>query len=156
MTGISAGGGHPKRRNHHRIIALVRSLKNLPGIVEPGLQRNHVATTVLILLADMVTYHLCGVRKPRHRHRHQTRIGSTTGCLLTNLRPPKGSTSQYQPGRAQSRTWPLWSNRCPPPSRRRGCGIGIVDVDAAIIALTKQITTNMTMSTSKRINLEFC
>ena len=38
------------------------------GIVEPALQRNHVATDVLVLLADTVTYHLRGVRKPRHRH----------------------------------------------------------------------------------------
>ena len=68
--GIGAGGGHPKRRNHHRIIAPVRSLKNLPGIVEPALQRNHVATDVLVLLADTVTYHLRGVRKPRYRHWH--------------------------------------------------------------------------------------
>lgn len=66
--GIGAGGGHPKRRNHHRIIAPVRSLKNLPGIVEPTLQRNHVAMDVLVLLADMVTYHLHGVLKPLHRH----------------------------------------------------------------------------------------
>ena len=36
--GIVAGGGHPKIRNHHRIIAPVRSLKNLPGIGEPALQ----------------------------------------------------------------------------------------------------------------------
>ena len=62
--GYRRGGGHPKIRNHHRIIAPVRSLKNLLGIVE----RNHVATDVLVLLADTVTYHLRGVRKPRHRH----------------------------------------------------------------------------------------
>ena len=66
--GIVAGGGHLKRRNHHMIIARVRSLKNLPGIVESALQRNHVATDVLVLLADTVTYHLRGVRKPRHHH----------------------------------------------------------------------------------------
>ena len=66
--GIGAGGGHPKRRNHHRIIALVRSLKNLPGIGEPTLQRNHVATDVLVLLADTVMYHLRGGRKPPCRH----------------------------------------------------------------------------------------
>ena len=53
---------------HHRIIAPMRSLKNLSGIVEPALQRNHVETDVLVLLADTVTYHLRGVRKPRHRH----------------------------------------------------------------------------------------
>ncbi|KAI5004734.1 hypothetical protein ZWY2020_031977, partial [Hordeum vulgare] len=35
-----------------KIIALVRSPKNLPGMLEPALQRNHVATDVLILLAD--------------------------------------------------------------------------------------------------------
>ena len=33
-----------------------------------ALQCNHVATDVLVLLADTVTYHLRGVRKPRHRH----------------------------------------------------------------------------------------
>src|SRR3954467_2053660 len=65
---IHAGGGHPKGRNHHRIIAPVRSLKNLPGILEPALQHNHVATDVLVLLANTVTYHLRGLRKPRHRH----------------------------------------------------------------------------------------
>ena len=59
--GIVAGGGHAKIRNHHRIIAPVRSLKNLPGILEPALQRHHVATDVLVLLADTVTYHLRGV-----------------------------------------------------------------------------------------------
>ena len=37
-------------------------------VVEPALQRNHAATDVLVLLADTVTYHLRGVRKPRHRH----------------------------------------------------------------------------------------
>ena len=58
----------PKEKDHHRIIAAVTSLKNLPGIVEPSLQRNHVATDVLIFNADTVTYHLRGVRKPRHRH----------------------------------------------------------------------------------------
>ena len=82
----------------------MRSLKNMSGIVEPALQRNHVATDVLVLLADTVTYHLRvsgslgTVTGPRDRH--QTRIGSTTGWLLTNLRPPKGSTSQNQPGEA--------------------------------------------------------
>jgi hypothetical protein len=65
--GIGAGGGHPKRRNHHKIIAPVRSLKNLAGIVGPGLQRNYVATDVLVLLADTVTYHLRGGLKPAHR-----------------------------------------------------------------------------------------
>ena len=66
--GIGADGGHPKRRNHHKIIAPVRSLKNLPGIGEPALQRNHVATDVLVLLADTVMYHLRGVLKPLHHH----------------------------------------------------------------------------------------
>src|SRR5215216_7143489 len=60
-------GGHPKRRNHHRIIAPVRSLKNLPGIGEPDVQRNHVATDVLVLLPDTVTYHLRGGRQPPHQ-----------------------------------------------------------------------------------------
>src|SRR4051812_30610842 len=141
--GYRRGRWTPKGRNHHRITAPVRSLKNLPGILEPALQRNHVPTDVLVLLADMVTYHLRGsgslgtVTGPRDRH--QTRIGSTTGWLLTKLRPPEGSASQYHPGGAQSRTWPIWSSRCrPPPTRRRGCGIGIVHVDAGIIALTKK------------------
>ena len=134
------------------IIAPVRSLKNLPGIVEPALQRNHVATDVLVLLADTVTYHLRGVRKPRHRH-WPTRPPPNKDRVNDRLAPhqatpPEGSASQYHPGGAQSRTWPIWSSRCPPPSRRRGCGTGIVDVDAGIISLTKKITTNVTCSTS--------
>src|SRR4051812_15675421 len=66
--GYRRGRWTPKGRNHHRIIAPVRSLKNLPGILEPALQRNHVRTDVLVLLANTVTYHLRCVRKPRHRH----------------------------------------------------------------------------------------
>ena len=91
--GIGAGGGHPKRRNHHRIIAPVRSLENLPGIGEPALQRNHVATDVLVLLADTVTYHLRGASSLRTvtgpRDCHQRSFGSTTGWLLTKLRPER-------------------------------------------------------------------
>ena len=68
MTGIGAGGGHPQRRNHHGIIAPVRSLENLPGIGKPMLQRKQVATDVRVLLVDTVTYHLPGVLKPLHRH----------------------------------------------------------------------------------------
>src|SRR3954466_11361066 len=122
-------------RNHHRIIAPVRSLKNLLGILEPALQRNHVPTDVLVLLADTVTYHLRGVRKPRHRHwptrppPNKDRVND--GLAPHQPTPPEGSASQYHPGGAQSRTWPIWSSRCrPPPTRRRGCGIGIVHVDA--------------------------
>ena len=66
--GIGAGGGHPKRRNHHRIIAKVRSLENLPGIGEPMLQHKQVATDVCALLAETVMYHLRGVLKPLDRH----------------------------------------------------------------------------------------
>ena len=134
--GIGTAGGHPKRRNHHRIIAPVRSPENLPGIGERHvLQRKQVATDVRVLLTDTVMPHLRRVLKPLDRtgphDRHQRRFGSTTGWLLTNLRPPVGSASQYHPGGAQSRTWPIWSSRCrPPPTRRRGCGIGIVHVDA--------------------------
>ena len=40
--------------------------EKLSGIVEPTLQRNHVATDVLVLLADTVTYHLHGGQKPLH------------------------------------------------------------------------------------------
>lgn len=55
--------------------------------------------------------------------------------FLTKLRAPEGSTSQCQPGGAQSRTWRL-SSRLSPPSQRRGCGPGIVDtknVSAGIV-----------------------
>ena len=111
MTGIIAGGGHPKIRNDHRIIALVRSLKNLPGIVEPALQRNHVATDVLVLLADMVTYHLRGVLKPLDRHWPKQpppkKVRVNDRLAPHQAAPLQGSTSQYQPGEAQSRTWPL-------------------------------------------------
>ena len=67
LTFHGAGDGHPKRGNHHRIIARVRSLKNLPGIGEPDVQRNHVTTDVLVLLAETATYHLLGGRLPLHR-----------------------------------------------------------------------------------------
>ena len=65
----------------------MRSLKNLPGIVEPALQRNHVATDVLVLLGTVT----------RPRDRHQTSIGSTTGWLLTNLRSQKVAHPQTIP-----------------------------------------------------------
>ena len=53
---------------------------------------------------------LCIKRGPRDCH--QTRSGSTTSPgFLTKLRVPEGSTSQCQPGGAQSRTLPLWFNR---------------------------------------------
>src|SRR3990170_1378913 len=98
-------GGHPKRRNHHRIIARVRSLKNLPGIGEPAIQGNHVATDVLVLLPDTVTYHLLGAGYLRTDSgpcdRQQRSSGSTTGArFLTKLRAPEGSTSQCQPSEA--------------------------------------------------------
>ncbi|KAI5015837.1 hypothetical protein ZWY2020_059376 [Hordeum vulgare] len=67
-------------------------------MLEPALQRNHVATDVLILL-DTVAYHLCGVRSLgtlNSLDRHQTRIGSTTSWLLTNLRPPEATSSPMQ------------------------------------------------------------
>ena len=107
-TGIVAGGGHPKIRNHHRIIAPVRSLKNLPGIVEPALQRNHVATDVLVLLADTVTYHLRGVRKPRHRH-WPTRPPPNKDRVNNGL-PPHQPTS---PGRQHL---PIPTRRSPVPN----------------------------------------
>ena len=66
--GISVGGGHPQRRNHHRIIAPVRSLENLPGIGEPVLQRKQVATDVRILLTNTMTHDLLGVLEPMDRH----------------------------------------------------------------------------------------
>jgi hypothetical protein len=111
----AVGGDHPKRRNHHRIIVQVTSLKNLPGIGEPNVQRNHVATDVIVLLPDTAMCHLLGGRS-----------GSTTRpWFLTSLRDPEGSTSQCQPGGAQSRTWRL-SNWLSPPSRRRGCRPGMV------------------------------
>ena len=52
---------------------------------------------------------LCTERGPRDGHHR--RSGSTTSPgFLTKLRVPEGSTSQCQPGGAQSRTSPLWSN----------------------------------------------
>ena len=68
MTGIGAGGGHPQSRNHHGIIALVRSLENLPGIGEPVLQRKQVATNMRVLLTDTVMHHLRGVLEPLDHH----------------------------------------------------------------------------------------
>ena len=67
LTSHGAGGGNPKIRNHHRIIARVMSLENLPGIGEPGIQRSHVAKDMLVLLPDTATYHLRGGQLPRHR-----------------------------------------------------------------------------------------
>jgi choline dehydrogenase-like flavoprotein len=52
----------------------------------------------------------CLRTKSGPRERHQRSSGSTTGPrvgFLTKLRAPKGSTSQCQPGEAQSRTWRL-------------------------------------------------
>ena len=66
--GIGAGSGHPQRRNHHGIIAPVRSLENLLGIGEPVLQRKQVAMDVRVLLAETVMYHLRGVLKPFDDH----------------------------------------------------------------------------------------
>ena len=143
MTGISVGGGHPQRRNHHGIIAPVRSLENLPGIGEHVLQRKQVATDVRVLLTNTVTHHHHGVLEPLDRH-WPTRPPPKKVRVNDRLAPhqpapPVGSASQYHPGGAQSRTWPIWSSRCrPPPTRRRGCGIGIVHVDAGKIALTKK------------------
>ena len=142
MTGIGAGGGHPKRRNHHRIIAPVRSLENLPCIGEPELQRNQVAMDVRVLLAETVSYHLRGVLKPLDHHWPMRpppkKVRVNDGLTPHQAAPPVGSTSKYQPSGAQPRTWPIWSSRLPPASRRRGCGIGIVDVDAGVISLTKK------------------
>ena len=89
----------------------MRSLKNLPGIVEPALQRNHVATDVLVLLADTVTYHLRGVRKPRHRHwptrpppqgSGQRRAGSSPTYAHRKVAPPKTSPAEPSPGHGPS------------------------------------------------------
>ena len=66
--GIGAGSGHPQRRNHHGIIAPVRSLENLTGIGEPVLQRKQVAMDVRVLLTDTVMHHLRGVLEPLDRH----------------------------------------------------------------------------------------
>src|SRR3954467_9392350 len=108
-------------------------------------QKRHGASRNYRYVLDVsVTYHLRGVRKPRHRHwptrppPNKDRVND--GLAPHQATPPEGSASQYHPGGAQSRTWPIWSSRCrPPPTRRRGCGIGIVHVDAGIIALTKKI-----------------
>ena len=137
-------GGHPKRRNHHRIITPVRSPKNLPGIGEPAVrQRNQVGLDVRVRLRDTVLYHLSGDSSlstdAGPRDCHQRSSGSTTGWLLTKLRSPEGSTTQYQPDGAQSWTWPLGSSRSPPPSRRRGCGIGIVDVEKKMLNYENKI-----------------
>ena len=149
---MGAGGGHPKRRNHHRI-APVRSLKNLPGIGELALQRNHVATNVLLLLADTVTYHIHGVLKPPHSHwptrPPPKKVRVNDGLAPHQAAPPVGSASQYHPGGAQSRTWPIWSSKCHPlPTRRRGCRIGIVHVDARKIALTKKYSNKFLLTSS--------
>ena len=77
------------------------------------------------------------------RDRHQRSSGSTTGWLLTKLRSPEGSTTQYQPGGAQSRTWPLGSSRSPPPSRQRGCGIGIIDVENKMLNYENKINKHL-------------
>ena len=96
--GIGAGGGHPKIRHHHMIIALVRPLKNLPGIVEPALQRNHVVTDMLVLLLDTVTYHLRGGRKPPHcqwpSRSPPKKVRVNDGLAPHQVPPPpEGSTS---------------------------------------------------------------
>src|SRR3990170_3778694 len=99
--GIGAGGGHPKRRNHHRIIAPMRSLENLPGIGEHVLQRKQVATDVRVLLADTVTYHLRGVLKPLHHHwptrPPPKKVRVNDGLAPHQAAPLVGSASQYQP-----------------------------------------------------------
>src|SRR3954471_14077811 len=66
--GYRRGRWTPKGKEPSQDHSSSEILKNLLGILEPALQRNHVATDVLVLLADMVTYHLRGVWKPQHRH----------------------------------------------------------------------------------------
>ena len=90
--------------------------KNLPVVVTLPLQQMHVATDVLVLVPDTLTYHLLGAgslaTECGPQDRHQTRSGSTTSPgILTKLRVPEDSTSQRLPGGAHSRTSPLWSNR---------------------------------------------
>ena len=89
----------------------MRSLKNLPGIVEPALQRNHVATDVLVLLADTVTYHLHGVRKPAPSLAHATatkqgsgqrRADSSPTYAHRKVAPPKTSPAEPSPGHGPS------------------------------------------------------
>ena len=58
----AAEGGHPKRRNHHELVARVRFLKNLPGHAWPGAQRRQIATDVLVLLPDTLAYDPLGGR----------------------------------------------------------------------------------------------
>ena len=110
--GIGAGGGHLQRRNHHGIIAPVRSLENLPGIGEPVLQRKQVATDVRVLLTDTVTHHLRGVLEPLDRHwptrPPPKKVRVNDGLTPHQPVPPVGSASQYHPGGALSRTWPIW------------------------------------------------
>ena len=86
-------------------------MENLPGIVEPAHQRNHVATDVLVLLADAVTYHLPGVWKPRHRH-WPTRPPPNKDQVNDGLAPhqptprkvaaPKTSPAEPSPGHGPS------------------------------------------------------
>ena len=106
--GIGAGGGYPQRKNHHRIIAPVRSLENLPGIGEPVLQRKQVATDVRALLTDTVTHHLRGVLEPLDRQcptrPPPKKVRVNDRLAPHQSAPPVGSASQYHPGGAQSRT----------------------------------------------------
>ena len=95
----------------------------------------------MLFRSSVVSGSLGTVTGPRDRH--QTRIGSTTGWLLTKLHSPEGITTQYQPGGAQSRTWPLGSTRSPPPSRRRGCGIGIVDIENKMLNYENKINKHL-------------
>jgi hypothetical protein len=93
----------------------MRSLKNQPTPVRRPIQQIKVATNVLVLLSDTSMYHLLGGRPlrtvPGPHDLHQSKSGSTTGPgFLTKLRAPTGDTSQNQPGRAHSRTSPIWSN----------------------------------------------
>ena len=87
----------------------MRSLKNLPGIGEPALKRNHVATDVLVLLADTVTYHLCGARCPEasapslahatatKQGSGQQRAASSPTYVPQKVAPPNTSPAEPSP-----------------------------------------------------------
>jgi hypothetical protein len=101
-------------RNHHRSIARVRSLKIVPGTGEPGVQRYHVETDVLVLLPNTAGYHLLGVGSLCYDAgtygRHQRSSGSTTGpgFLLSSMSrkaaTPSASPAEPSPGHGAHQT----------------------------------------------------
>ena len=103
-TKTLAHDGHPQRRNHHGIIAPVRSPKNLPGIGEQHvLQCKQVATDVRVLLTDTVTHHLRGVLEPLDLH--------------WPTRPPSNK-DRVNNGLAPHQPTPLGRQHLPVPPRR--------------------------------------